>query len=64
MKSDREFLKHILDEIQFVRQETKGLDFDGFIRNEMLKRACTRALKSLGRLQKISRLSSEKDTEI
>ena len=28
MKSDREFLKHILDEIQFVRQETKGLDFE------------------------------------
>jgi len=52
VKSDREFLKHILDEIHFVKQETKGLVFDDFIKNEMLKRACTRSLEIIGEAAK------------
>ena len=52
VKSDREFLKHILDEIHFVKQETKELVFDDFIKNEMLKRACTRSLEIIGEAAK------------
>jgi uncharacterized protein with HEPN domain len=44
MKSDTEHLKHILDEIHFAMQETKGLAFPDFMKSEMFKRACTRSL--------------------
>ena len=52
MKSDSEYLKHILDEIHFVMQETKGLTFSDFMNNEMLKRACTRSLEIIGEAAK------------
>jgi uncharacterized protein with HEPN domain len=48
MKSDREFLKHVLDEILFVTGETKSMTFDDFMKNEILKRACTRSLEIIG----------------
>lgn len=48
MKSDREFLKHVLDEILFIASETKGMTFDDFMKNETLKRACTRSLEIIG----------------
>lgn len=48
MKSDREFLKHVLDEILFVTHETKGMNYDDFMKNETLKRACTRSLEIIG----------------
>lgn len=52
MKSDREFLRHILDEIKFVMGETKGLTFDAFMKDEKLKRACTRSLEIIGEASK------------
>ena len=52
MKSDAEFLKHILDEIHFAVQETKGLAFSDFMKNETLKRACTRSLQIIGEAAK------------
>ncbi len=52
MKSDREFLRHILDEIHFVMGETKGLTFDAFMKDEKLKRACTRSLEIIGEASK------------
>lgn len=48
MKSDREFLKHVLDEIRFVTRETKGMSYDDFMKNETLKRACTRSIEIIG----------------
>jgi len=33
MKSDAQFLRHILDEIDFAISETRGLAFDDFVKN-------------------------------
>jgi uncharacterized protein with HEPN domain len=48
MKADKEFLRHILDEINFVLRETRGLAFRDFMKNETLTRACTRSLEIIG----------------
>lgn len=48
MKHDRVFLKHILDEIDFLAKETTGKKFEEFIKNEVLKRACSRSLEIIG----------------
>ena len=52
MKSDREYLRHILDEIEFVLKETSSLNFDSFMEDEKLKRACTRSLEIIGEASK------------
>jgi uncharacterized protein with HEPN domain len=39
---------HILDEIKFLQKETKGLTFEQFMENELLKKACTRSLEIIG----------------
>ena len=48
MKHNRVFLKHILDEIDFLTRETEGKKFEEFIENEVLKRACSRSLEIIG----------------
>jgi len=48
MKHERVFLKHILEEINFLMRETKSLDFNEFVNNEILKRACSRSLEIIG----------------
>lgn len=48
MKHDKIFLKHILDEINFILKETEGISFKGFIKNELLKRGCTRSIEVIG----------------
>jgi uncharacterized protein with HEPN domain len=48
MKHNRVFLKHILDEIDFLTRETEAKKFEEFIKNEMLKRACSRSLEIIG----------------
>ncbi len=48
MKHDQVFLKHILDEIDFLIKETAGKKFEEFIKNEVLKRACSRSLEIIG----------------
>jgi uncharacterized protein with HEPN domain len=48
MKTDKIFLKHILDEIKFLQKETKGLTFEQFMENDLLKKACTRSLEIIG----------------
>ena len=48
MKHDQVFLKHILDEINFLTKETEGIKFEQFIKNEILKRACSRSLEIIG----------------
>ena len=53
MKSDAQFLRHILDEIDFAISETRVLAFDDFVKNETLKRACTRSLEIIGKAAKI-----------
>lgn len=48
MKHNDVFLKHILDEIDFLTRETEGIKFEDFINNEILKRACSRSLEIIG----------------
>ena len=48
MKSDEVFLKHILDEVEFVLKGTSGITFEEFITDDVLTRACTRSLEITG----------------
>jgi len=48
MKHEQVFLKHIMDEINFLIRETNDLKFQDFMKNEILKRACARSLEIIG----------------
>jgi len=48
MKHEQVFLKHIMDEINFLTRETIDLKFEDFMKNEILKRACARSLEIIG----------------
>lgn len=48
MKHERAFLRHIFDEITFLIKQTEGMEFEEFIKNEVLKRACSRSLETVG----------------
>jgi len=52
MRQDLPFLKHILDEVNFLLKETKGLTFGKFINNDLLKRGVTRSLEIIGEATK------------
>ena len=43
MKSDEVFLRHILDELDFLLKQTRGIDFDAFATDDVLRRACARS---------------------
>jgi uncharacterized protein with HEPN domain len=60
MKPDVVFLKHILDEIDFVLAATSGKTVTDLLEDGMLQRACARVLKLLERRQRMFRLLSEK----
>ena len=48
MKSDEVFLRHILDELDFLLKRTRSIDFDGFVADDVLRRACARSLEIVG----------------
>lgn len=48
MKSDLVYIKHILNEINFLIKETKGTNFEYFLKDEVLKRACARSMEIIG----------------
>ena len=48
MKSDEVFLRHILDELDFLLNQTSGIDFDTFATDDVLRRACARSLEIIG----------------
>jgi uncharacterized protein with HEPN domain len=52
MKHDEVFLQHIRDEIDFLLEKTRGLTFETFVRDEVLKRACARSLEIIGEATK------------
>lgn len=65
MKSDEVFIKHILDEIEFLKSKSKDLEFEDFMQNEVLKRAFPRSLEIIGEAAKnISEPLKERHTEI
>lgn len=47
-----EFLKHILDEIKFLKNESAQVEFSEFISDEVRKRAFTRSLEIIGEATK------------
>ena len=48
MKSDEVFLRHMLDELDFLLKQTRGIDFDEFASDDVLRRACARSLEIVG----------------
>jgi hypothetical protein len=38
MKSNKIFPRHIVDEINLLIEETEGIEFEEFMKNEVLKR--------------------------
>ena len=52
MKQDEVFVKHILDEINFLMNKSKDLEYEGLIKDEILKRAFVRSLEVIGEATK------------
>ena len=46
--STRERLEHILDEARFLLDKSRGVDWDSFVRDEVLKRAFVRSIEIMG----------------
>lgn len=51
-KSPREYILHMLDEIDYVEAQIAGTDFASFNRNATLKRAFVRSLEIIGEAAK------------
>ena len=52
MKDDKVFIKHILDEVNFIIKESEDLNYENLMRNETLKRALIRSLEIIGEASK------------
>ena len=63
MKSDEVFLRHILDELDFLLKRTGGINFDEFVASDVLRRACERSLEIIGEAVKTSRHTSGRSTK-
>ena len=50
--SPREYLRHIVDEIDYIQSQLKGQNFESFNQNETLKRAFVRSLEIIGEAAK------------
>ena len=48
LKKQDIFLKHIIEEIDFIVKQTKDINYDNLIQNEILKRAIIRSLEIIG----------------
>ena len=52
MKLNEAYLNHILDEINYLLQQTKDLTYKRFLKNETLKRAFARSFEIIGEAAK------------
>ncbi|MBI5144275.1 MAG: DUF86 domain-containing protein [Candidatus Omnitrophica bacterium] len=52
MKHEQVFLRHIVDEINFLLKETKNVKIEEFMKDEVSKRACARSLEIIGEAAK------------
>jgi len=50
--SDRDLVRHILDEVRFMRSRAGGTTSDAFLDDEVLKRAFARSLEIVGEATK------------
>lgn len=57
MKSDIGYLKHILNEIQFLKEKSLAIDENHFLSDETLKRAFVRSIEIIGEAS--NKLSNE-----
>lgn len=65
MKDDKVFVRHILDETDFIIRESSDLSYEDLTQNEILKRAFVRSLEIIGEAAKnISISFKEKHSEI
>ncbi len=52
MKHDKVYLRHILDEIEFIQKEIATLSYDSFVENEIYTRAFSRSIEIIGEAAK------------
>jgi len=65
LKCDKAFINHIRDEVNYIIEETKDLDFDDLMSNETLKRALIRSLEIIGEATKnLSKEFREKHPDV
>lgn len=65
MKDDKVFIRHILDEVNYLINESKDLKFEDLMKNETLKRALVRSLEIIGEATKnLSKGFREKHPDI
>jgi len=65
LKDDKVFVRHILDEVDFIIEKSKDLEFEELTKNEVLKRAFARSLEIIGEATKnISEEFKEKHPDI
>ncbi len=50
--SPPEYIRHILDEIDYILSRISNLDYDSFVRDETLKRAFVRSVEIIGEASK------------
>jgi uncharacterized protein with HEPN domain len=50
--SPPEYIRHMLDEIDFIISRISGTDFESFVRDETLKRAFVRSIEIIGEASK------------
>jgi len=50
--SPHEYIRHILDEIDYILSQLPGTDFESFVRDATLKRAFVRSLEIIGEAAK------------
>ncbi len=50
--SPHEFIRHILDEIDYILSQISDMDHDSFVRNPTVKRAFVRSLEIIGEASK------------
>lgn len=51
-RSSLDFLKHIIEEADYLMEESKTLDYEAFIEDRNLKRAFVRSLEIIGEASK------------
>ena len=65
MKDDKVFIRHILDEMNYIIKESKDLKIEDLMKNETLKRALIRSLEIIGEATKnLSKNFREKHSDI
>lgn len=48
VKRNEVFLRHIIDEIEFLTTKTSGLELQDLMKDSILQRACVRSLEIIG----------------